>query len=91
MLGVTVDYSSYRAPARSSACADSCMYIYIYLGFPKIGGGSLVEVLIIRTIVFWGRFWVPLCRETTIYTHVQYASVYTGSLAEPAFNYMVCN
>ena len=34
-------------------------------GFPKLRG-TFVRVLIIRTIVFWGPYWVPSFWETTI-------------------------
>ena len=38
------------------------------LGFPQIRG-TYLGVLIVRTIVFWGLYWVPLSRETTICLH----------------------
>ena len=40
------------------------IYIYIY----KVRG-TLLEVLVIRIIVFLGLFWVPLFWETTIYVN----------------------
>ena len=37
-----------------------------YGGFPEIRG-TLLGVPIIRTIVFWGLYWVPFFWETTIW------------------------
>ena len=39
--------------------------VIVIWGFPKIRG-TFLGVPIVRTIVYWGLYWVPLFRETTI-------------------------
>ena len=54
---------SFRKPflrVKASGTTDTPIW-----GVPKIRGTSL-GVLILRTIVFWGLYWVPLFWETTI-------------------------
>ena len=53
-----------RSLSEAGIQASSCMSGGLYGGFPKLGVPFWGSQL--RNIVFWGLYWVPLFRETTI-------------------------